>query len=158
MGHFGFSIVGLLYMLMLIIPNILWARNIPGDYDSHGENKILLAFERIGQIFTTATVLCFSDTTPRETNLWLIWLFISALLMLAYELYWIRYFTGDQTLKNFYRPFFGIPLPGATLPVAAFILLGIYGKLLWLIMATLILGIGHIGIHLGHSKDSKRCQ
>lgn len=42
---------------------------------------------------------------------------------------------------------------GATLPVFAFLLLGIYGKNVFLIMSTIILGIGHIGIHLSYRKE-----
>lgn len=48
---------------------------------------------------------------------------------------------------------FGIPVAGATLPVIAFFLLGVYGKVVWMLIATLILGIGHIGIHLQHRKN-----
>jgi len=49
-----------------------------------------------------------------------------------------------------------IPAPGATLPVAAFLLLGIYGKVIWLIISSVILGIGHIGIHMQHIKRLSR--
>ena len=151
MGHFGFSYIGLIYMLLLEIPNILWTRNKPEGYDPSSENKILLAFERVGQVLCTATVLLFRDTNPRGWEPWIAWLIASALLMVIYECYWIRYFR-KPTLVNFYRPFLGIPLPGATLPVAAFLLLGIYGRLLWLIAASIILGIEHIGIHIGHAR------
>ncbi len=34
-------------------------------------------------------------------------------------------------------------------------IIGIYGKNVFLIIATLILGIGHIGIHLNHKKEIK---
>jgi len=136
---------------MLEIPNILWARNKPAEYDPSGENKVLLAFERVGQVLCTATVLFFSDTNPQGWEPWFAWLAASILLMVIYELYWIRYFR-KPTLANFYRPFLGIPLPGATLPVTALLLLGIYGRLIWLIAASIILGGGHIGIHIGHAR------
>ena len=77
--------------------------------------------------------------------------------MLLYEISWIRYFLSEHTEKNFYRSLFGIPVPGASLPVIAFLLLGIYGKVIWLIISIIILGIGHIGIHIQHSKSGK-CQ
>lgn len=57
-------------------------------------------------------------------------------------------------MKDMYGNFFGIPVAGATLPVFAFLLLGIYGKNIFLIVSTVILGIGHIGIHLNHRKES----
>lgn len=73
--------------------------------------------------------------------------------MLLYELNWLRYFKSEKTVKDFYRSLLGIPVAGATLPVIAFLLLGVYGKNLLLIIAALILGIGHIGIHLNHKKE-----
>ena len=156
MGHFGFSYIGLIYMILLEVPNIMWARRKPEGYDPSGENKVLLIFERVGQVLCTVTILFFSDTNPRDWELWIVWLFISALLMTLYEVFWIRYFRGGHTLRDFYRPLFGIPAPGATLPVAAFLLLGVYGRLIWLIIASVILEIGHIGIHLQHIKKLKK--
>ena len=153
LGNFGFSYIGLIYLLMLWIPNSLWARRKPQGYDPAGENKLLLALERVGQVLCTASILLFSDYNPRSIELWTGWLIISAALMILYELFWLRYFRGKQTVVDFYRPFYGIPAPGATLPVAAFLLLGVYGKVIWLITASIILGIGHVGIHLQHIKD-----
>ena len=150
MGHFGFSYIGLIYLLLLWIPNILWARTKPEGYDPSGESKVLLLFERAGQALCTAAILLFSDTNPRGWEPWLLWLFASALLMVLYEFYWLRYFRGNRTVQDFYRPFLGVPLPGATLPVAAFLLLGVYGRLIWLVAASVVLGIGHIGIHVQH--------
>ena len=60
--------------------------------------------------------------------------------------YWVRYFRSTQTVGNFYRSLLRIPAPGAMLPVAAFLLLGIYGRVIWLVISSVTLGIGHIGI------------
>jgi hypothetical protein len=155
MGHFGFSYIGLIYMLMIQIPNIMWARRKPEGYDPSGENKVLLVFERIGQVLCTVAVLIFNDTNPQKWEPWILWFFASALLMLFYEGFGVRYFRGKHTLRDFYRPCLGVPAPGATLPVAAFLLLGIYGRLIGLIAASVILGIGHIGIHLQHIRNLK---
>ena len=153
LGNFGFSYVGLIYLLLLWVPNILWARRLPEGYDPSGESKTLLVLERAGQVLCTAAMLLFSDTNPRGWEPRLAWLAASALLMLLYEGFWIRYFRGNHTLRDFYRPFLGVPCPGAALPVAAFLLLGIYGRLVWLIASSLILAVGHIGIHIGHMKQ-----
>ena len=152
-GHFGFSYVGLIYLLMLFIPNYMWSKKQPDGYDPSGENKLLLAFERIGQVLVTCCALLFSDFNLSPFTGWSLWLTVSFALMLVYELFWLRYFK-TPTLKNFYRPFFKIPLPGASLPVAAFLLLGIYGKVIWMIVSIIILGIGHIGIHIQHRQKS----
>ena len=155
--HFGFSYVGLIYLLMLFIPNIKWAKNKPADYDRYekNENKILLAFERLGEILCSAVVLIFSDFNIHGWSLWTCWLIVSFALMILYELYWHRYFKSNTTMLDQYCSFCGFPVAGATLPVIAFFLLGIYGKNIFLIIATVILGIGHIGIHLAHLKEVK---
>lgn len=56
-------------------------------------------------------------------------------------------------MKDFYSSILGIPVAGATLPVLAFLLLGIYGTNPILIVSSLILGVGHIGIHLMHLRE-----
>ena len=73
--------------------------------------------------------------------------------MILYEVFWIRYFRSEKTMKEFYSSILGIPVAGATLPVLAFLLLAIYGKNIILGIAVVILGIGHIGIHLMHRRE-----
>ncbi|WP_434510374.1 hypothetical protein [Desulfitobacterium sp. AusDCA] len=155
LGHLGFSYVGLIYLLMLWIPNTMWSKNKPIDYDITQENKILLLFERVGQACCTCSILIFSDFNIRTFSAWSLWLIALFLLMILYEIYWVRYFTNEHTEKNFYRSICGIPVPGASLPVLAFLLLGIYGKVIWLIASAIIIGIGHIGIHIQHLKAIK---
>ena len=154
-GHLGFSYIGLIFLLLLFIPNIIWARKQPQGYTSENENKILLFLERAGEILTSTCVLIFDDFNLHGWSNWAWWLIAAFVSMAMYELWWVRYFQNGQKLSDFYSSFLGIPLAGATLPVASFILLGIYGKVIWLIIATAILGVGHIGIHLQHSAEMK---
>ncbi|MGN1130744.1 MAG: hypothetical protein ACI4Q8_05270 [Ruminococcus sp.] len=155
LGHFGFSYVGLIFLLMLTIPNLIWAKHLPQGYTAEKENKVLLIFERVGQVLTTCCALIFSDFNIHSWTNWSWWLIVSFALMIMYEIWWIRYFSGEKRLKDFYSSFLGIPVAGATLPVIAFFLLGIYGKVIWLMISVVILGIGHIGIHLQHYKEIK---
>ena len=155
MGNFGFSYIGFLFLAMLIIPNILWTRHQPEGYEAKNENKFLQICERIGQALVSCTALVFSDFNLRPWSLWTFWLIGATLLMLMYEGWWIRYFRSRKTLTDFYSSLWGVPVAGATLPVAAFLLLGIYGKVIWLIIAVIILGLGHIGIHLQHRREIK---
>jgi uncharacterized membrane protein len=158
--HFGFSYVGLVYLAMLMIPNIIWARNKPENYEQYAgkENRMLLALERIGEVLVSAVALVFSDFNLRTRNAWCVWLVLSFVLMLLYEAFWIRYFRSGKTMHDFYRGFAGIPVAGATLPVAAFFLLGVYGRNIPMLLSTVILGIGHIGIHLAHAKEANKAR
>lgn len=153
MGHIGFSYIGLLWLLMLFIPNIIWAQNKPVGYDelAKGENRLLLILERTGQVLVTTCALIFSDFNPKPLTPRSFWLALSLLLMVLYDISWIRYFKGGRKLTDFYRILIGIPVPLALLPVIAFFLLGVYGKVVWLMLAVVPLAIGHVGIHLQHS-------
>lgn len=153
MGTFGFSYVGLIFLLMLFIPNSIWAKNKPHGYSSKNENRLLVLLERIGQAGVTCTALIFSNFNLNQWSLWTLWLAAAFLLMVAYECWWLRYFKSERTLEDFYSSFLGVPLAGATLPVAAFLLLSVYGRVLWLGLFVVVLGIGHIGIHWQHAKE-----
>ena len=156
--NFGFSYVGLVFLIMLMLPNIAWTKNQPKDYEKYvvNENKVLLALERIGEVLVSCSVLIFSDFNfrPWTSRSW--WLVLSFALMVLYEIYWIRYFRSKKTMEDFYSSILGIPVAGATLPVLAFLSLAVYGKNIILGFAVLILGIGHIGIHLMHKKEIRK--
>lgn len=149
--NFEFSLVGLIFLVMLIVPNIIWSKNQPKDYEKYqkNENRILLAFEMIGEVFVSIFAL-FCGVNLIDISFLVI---ISIVLMILYEIYWIRYFRSEKRMSDMYCDMFMIPLPGATLPVFAFLLLGISCKNIFLIVFSVILGIGHIGIHINHRKE-----
>lgn len=153
MGHIGFSYIGLIFLLMLFTPNVIWVLKKPQGYSFEKENKLLAAFEWAGEIFTTTCALMFDDFNINGWSIWTLWLIAAFILMLMYDCWWICYFHSEQKQSDYYRSFLGIPLAGATLPVLSFFMLGIYGKVIWLMIASVILGIGHIGIHIKHKKS-----
>lgn len=162
---FGFCISGLVFLLMLFVPNIIWAKKKkPVGYEGSAkdENKLLLLFERIGQMGVTAVLLIFRDFDPSIAitpdgvlikNKIFFWGLAFA-LMILYECYWIKYFRSPGTMKDFYASFAGFPVAGASLPVIAALILGIYSGNLIMICLTVILGIGHIGIHMKHRQEA----
>lgn len=152
-GHLGFSYTGLIFLLLLFIPNIIWIGKKPQGYSAEKESKILLFFERTGEVLTCCCALVFSDFNIHKWTAWSWWLAAAFALMALYELWWIRYFRSERKLADFYSNLFFIPLAGATLPVMAFFLLGIYGKVVWMLIAVIFLGIGHIGIHMQHKRE-----
>lgn len=155
--HLGFSYIGLIFLIMLMVPNLFWTKNQPKDYDKYvnNESKILLQFERIGEILVSCLLLIFSDFNVQGISPWLIWLIGAFILMIMYEVYWVRYFRSKKTMKDFYSSLMGIPVAGATLPVVACGLVAVYGRNPILFIGAVILGIGHMGIHLNHRKELK---
>ncbi|MBR1828764.1 MAG: hypothetical protein IJ781_04550, partial [Atopobiaceae bacterium] len=141
---------------MLLVPNFIWTKNKPQDYEYYAvnENKVLLALERVGQFIVTPAALVFSDFNFKGWNFWVVLLLVSFFCMLLYEVFWIRYFKSEKTMQDFYRGILGVPVAGATLPVIAFFLLGVYGGNSLMTIGSIILGIGHIGIHLQHRSEA----
>lgn len=160
----GFCATGFLFLLMLFVPNIIWARKAkPDGYDESArkENKLLLILERVGEVLVSTSLVIFTAINPKVMFLeglhfeWKLIIWMTAfVLMVLYECYWIKYFRSSKTLKDFYMSFAGFPVAGATLPVIACLLLGIYSGNVIVIGAAVILGIGHIGIHVMHRKEA----
>jgi hypothetical protein len=150
-GQFGFSYVGAIFLVALFVPNLVWARTAkPAAYDPGSESRPLRLLERVGQLLTVAAALLFTDTNLRAWSAWSWWLVAAVALLVGYEVGWARYFASARTTRDLYRSLAGVPVPLASLPVAAFLLLGVYGRLVPLVVATVVLGVGHIGIHLQH--------
>lgn len=152
--HFEFSEVGFLFLVMLLVPIAIWTNNKPKAYGKYApnENLFLFALERIGEVFVSIFALFCGAETDEVSFL----LYVAFVLMILYEIYWIRYFRSERKMSDLYRSMFGIPLPGATLPVLAFILLGYESRNIFLIVFSILLGIGHVGIHLFHKKEVDR--
>lgn len=153
--NFGFSYTGLVFLIMLFVPNFFWTKHKPKDYEKYAvnENRILLILERVGEVSVCCLVLTFSDYNVRGISAWLLWLFAALILMILYEAFWIRYFKSEKTMADFYCSFLHIPVAGASLPVAAVLLIAVYGGNPFLFIAGIVLGTGHIGIHLQHRKE-----
>lgn len=154
----GISIVGVVFLLMLFIPNIIWSKKQPEGYEESAkcENKVLLAFERAGETLVSALVLTDRRLDRFAVSPRLGYLILALILMIIYELYWRKYFRSSRTLADMYSDHCGFPLAGASLPVFAAALLGVYACNVFLIAAAVILGIGHIGIHLMHRKELEK--
>ena len=154
----GVSVTGIVFLLMLFIPNIIWSKNQPTGYEESAkhENKLLLGLERTGEVLVSVFVLIDRRLDRLAVSPRLGYLILALILMIMYELYWIKYFRSSRTLADMYSDYCGFPLAGASLPVFAVFLLGVYARSVFLTAASLILGIGHIGIHLMHKKEIEK--
>ena len=143
-GHFGFSYIGLILLVLILAPNVVFTRFGPTDMITFEENRVLVILERVGQALCFALVLLFDDFNLRRGGLWLLWLGGAFLCVILYLICWGRYYAGNHEMRDLHRSFLGIPLPMAVLPTAAFLLLSVYGSVIWLLLAGVLFGIGHI--------------
>ena len=155
--RFGFSWAGLVFLVMLFVPNALWTRAKPAGYDGYAKNepRVLLALERSGEVLVSCLALIFKNHDPRGWEPWLAWLGVALVLMILYEVFWLRYFRSGRTMRDFYGSLLGVPVPGATFPVAAVLMIAVYGGDIFLLAAGVVLGVGHIGIHLRHRAEAR---
>lgn len=152
--QFGFSLVGVAFLAMLFVPNVRWAKSQPPGYEdlSKHESRTLLILERVGEVACSCSAVVF--VCPLGFSFpWLLWLAAAFALMVLYEVAWVRYFRGGEKIDGMYQPLGPIPVPIATLPVVAFALLGIWYQSPIAVAAAIVLGVGHIGIHLGHWRE-----
>lgn len=154
---FGFSYIGLSFLLLLLIPNIIWSKHQPKNDAQYvkQENRYLRILERIGEVVISCLLVICKNFHIPQSSVGIILLVLSYMCMVFYEICWIRYFKSPKTMSHFYRPFMKLPIPLAILPIFAFVMLGLYGANMYLIIATLVFGIGHIGIHLQHYRQIK---
>ncbi len=154
MERIGLSWLGALFLLGLTIPNLLWAGRKPQGYDPSREKRRLTLLERTGQVWVTCGALLSGGICLRPWSPWSWWLAAAAALMVLYEFWWVRYFRSSRTMADFTAGLLCFPVAGASLPVLAFFLLGVYGRAWWMLPGAVILGIGHIGIHLEHRREA----
>ena len=124
----GVSIVGMFFLLMLFIPNIIWSKNLPDGYEESAkhENKLLLTLERAGEGLVSTLVLIDRRTDRFSLSPRIGYLVLALVLMILYELYWRKYFLSAHKLSDMYSDYCGFPLAGASLPGFAVFLVGIY--------------------------------
>nr|WP_325214990.1 hypothetical protein [uncultured Oscillibacter sp.] len=79
-------------------------------------------------MWVTCGALLSRDISLGPWPPWSWWLAGAAVLMMLYEGWWVRYFRSPRTMADFTAGLLGVPVAGASLPVAAFFLLGIYGR------------------------------
>ena len=120
--------MGAAFLLALMVPNLLWIRRKPQGYDPSREDRRLTLLERVGQVWVTCGALLSPGIRPGAWSGWCWWLVGAAALMVLYEIWWVRYFRSPRTMADFTAGLLGVPVAGASLPVAAFFLLGIYGR------------------------------
>jgi len=146
LSDFRFSVLGIAYLVMLMAPNILWARLRNEKQTSAAvENGPLVFLERLGQVGMTVGLL-FAPATPPPGPVRIALLVASLLALALYELAWSRYFRSPRTLADLYRALGPIPLALAILPVVGIALLALYEMHLVLLVCAAILGVGHISL------------
>ena len=106
--------------------------------------QLFTVFERIGQ--AACFVLPFFYRLACSSVKGGIALAVMALALAVYYACWVRYLVLGRDEALFYRPLLGIPLPMAVMPVLYFMAAALLLGSSWLLLAAILLGIGHIQV------------
>lgn len=136
----GFSLLGLAVSLAIFLPNLLLIPFPPRPkLESPAVPRVLLVFERAGQALCM-TVPAITATGPIAWG----WAAPVAMAVLVYWALWVRYLRRGRPGSALFDPVFGIPVPMALVPVAAFLATAAWLQTPWIALAAVVLAVGHI--------------
>lgn len=138
LGWTWFNTFGLIIVILILIPNIIYALTKGKNQENKCTNRIMNILEQIGR-YACMFFMIFNITGKefgfRELDEFFVYLFGVPALLLIYWIVWIIYF-----IKERYWEQIGL----AVLPTAIFLLSGITLQYWPLIVAAIIFGIAHI--------------
>jgi len=139
----GFSLTGLFVAISLLAPNLLMIIfppiNMPTELADAG--VIFTVLERVGQVACVVLLVILKNNfSNRSIDIWFI---SAAFCIVAYYSLWVRYVVAGRDFSTLFS-FMSIPIPMAILPIIAFALLSMWGKSIWLGLASTIFAVGHI--------------
>lgn len=139
----GFSIPGLIVAAIIFAPNLLMLlfppKEVPAGLKDAGIFYTVL--ERVGQIGCIVLLCLAVDFSIFPVTVWVI-LLIACIAM--YWGLWLRYVLRGQAFSLLFRPLGFLPIPMAVFPVLAFTFAAVAGRSLWMGIAAVLLGIGHL--------------
>ncbi|HEX9018825.1 MAG TPA: hypothetical protein VF806_06545 [Anaerolineaceae bacterium] len=125
---------------MLILP----PQEVPPAGKKSALFRIMEAVERIGQLSVIVIPFFYRLPLLRQASVDAL-----AVMVLAIGFYysgWVRYATKGHRFVLLFAPFLGIPLPMAISPVIYFLAAAIFLRAWPLVIAAVVLGIGHLYI------------
>lgn len=162
----GFSITGLIYLVMYLIPKLIWEKKYPvKELLEHTENKVMPALAKYGQIAVIVALLLFKSSDPYIKVLpegvyfdWTIIIWSAAgILMNLYLIRGIVCICSKRKRRDLYSFFAGFPVAGALLPALTAFLLSLYSMNLILMAVSVIWGTGFIGTRINRLRKVGIC-
>lgn len=150
----GFSVFGTIIAVLTMLPSFTFfiffpPVNKPSGTQAH-EPLPLTILERLGQ--AACLILLIISRSWFDTRSFDIWLALCIACLLVYYGLWIRYLINGRNYVLLYKPLQFIPVPMAVFPVAVFAFAAVWGQSIWLGIAAVLFGSGHIPISVMNSR------
>lgn len=148
-GQLGWSwinIFGFILVVLMLIPNILYAFRIRGQ-ENKVTNKVINLLEQIGR-YTSMFLMVFNigiaEFGFHSVAAFLAYGIGNILLLVIYWILWILYFKEQKLWKS---------MALAIIPICMFLLSGITLRHMLLVVSAVVFGIGHIYITYQNAKE-----
>lgn len=138
-GSGWFNVYGLIFLILLLIPNIVYALKCK-DVTNKCTDKWALFMEQVGRYGSMFfMVFTFGSLTQGWASVteFVVYLLGSAVLLLAYWIMWMLYFVGAGMWKS---------MALAIIPTLLFLIGGITMRNIPAMVLAVVFGIGHIYI------------
>ncbi|MBQ7943119.1 MAG: hypothetical protein IJ326_03540 [Lachnospiraceae bacterium] len=135
-----FNIFGTLFIIIIMIPNIVYALKCKDGFENNWNNKIVETIEQIGRLG------CFGFMIINIPGTWFGWwsdeafalyLIINILLISCYCGIWIIYFRKDTVFKA---------LALSVIPSVVFLFSGVMSRSVLLVISSILFAPAHIMI------------
>ncbi len=131
------NIFGLCTVVLMLLPNFIYAIKIK-SFENKCKNKTMNILEQLGRygsMFFMVFNIGLYEFGFRSNVAFVIWLFLTILLLILYWLFWFIFFKSPRTT---------LPIMLAILPSAIFIISGVILRHWLLIISGILFSIGHI--------------
>jgi len=157
MGNIALYWTSLVIPLMVFIPNLLWvllpATNKPSSKEIN-DPMYLTILENMGRVGVTIIPLFYLIILDNALKYF--YLITMIVFLAVYYFCWVRFFLGGRNYTLLFMPLWRIPIPMAISPIIYFILSAILLKSIPMLIAALLLAIGHIPISYRDYQRIKR--
>ena len=135
-----FNLFGLIFMVLIMIPNIIYAIKCPDSFQNKWGSKLIYILESIGRYG------CFAFMVINIPGTWFgffsdeafaIYLIANGILVIAYCLIWIFCFRSTSLFR-------AITL--SAIPAVVFLLSGILSRSVLLIICALVFAPSHVAV------------
>lgn len=141
-----FNLFGLIFIMIIMIPNIIFAIKYKDGFENKWHNKAIEIFEQIGRfgcfgfmiINIPSTYFGFLNNTA-----FAIYIIINTLLIIFYCVIWVILFNQNNTFKA---------LSLSIIPSVIFLFSGIMSRSILLIVSALLFAPSHILISYKNAK------
>lgn len=129
---------GLIIMIIIMIPNIIFAWRCKDGFDNKWKNKTLETFEQIGRFGCFGLMIfhvpgiCLGFASHLD---FVIYMIVDSFLVFLYCLIWILYFHKKSVFRA---------LALSIIPSLLFLVSGIFNRCLLLIVMAIIFSVSHI--------------